>query len=453
MSRPLEPKSGNDTGWESANPIDPLTGLLQNHDPQNIKYSNDDENSAIPPLWCHMFSHGMTSSLLSKTHELYSPILMVEKSYNPPAIRQKVTEILFEYFNAPAVFLARDAVLSCYACGRTTGVVVDFGSSGTTVSPVYEGFVESRGVIRSPMGTTVAIDEYALKDLDKLHGKETHPMYQVRTKGKKRSDIFHRLCRLDMAKNMREEIALVADIGYDPAANSNDEPNSNSNSKHLPKLPYRLPDGSIIDVECETRYNIVEVLFGRDDHNTILREEACQKHKNRSAAAAAAASTAAAAAAAPSSNQENNKSNATVSTSAKLENMQNNHSSLFNPVMPPSFTPPPLSSHPIPNIICDAAFQCDRDQQAQLLSNVIISGGGSCMHNFPDRIRDEVEGIIHTHTPGWKVKVLAPPIPERSVSAWLGGSILASLGSFGEMWMTRKEYEDGGCSIVNRKCP
>ena len=409
-----------------------------------------------------MFAHGMTTSLLSKTHELSTPILMVEKSYNPPAIRQKVTEILFEYFNAPAVFLARDAVLSCYACGRTTGVVVDVGSSGTTVSPVYDGFVESRGIIRSPMGTTAVMDEYVLKRLDVLANvantgtrKEVMPLYQVRTKEhQKRSDMFHRLCRLNMARDVRESIALTADIGYEAQMNE-------SNGKHLPKLPYKLPDGTTVDVECEERYNIAEILFGRNDENTIIREEACRIHKRRVAAASAAAAAAAKAAA---SNKDGNTSNSDrsgqASTSASSTNTQNTpqheqtqNSSFFSSATSPSFTPPPLSSHPLPNIICDAAFQCDRDQQAQLLGNVIISGGGSCIDNFPERIRDEVEGIIHTHTPGWKVKVLAPPMPERSVAAWLGGSILASLGSFGEMWMTRKEYEEGGSAIVNRKCP
>ena len=87
------------------------------------------------------------------------------------------------------------------------------------------------------------------------------------------------------------------------------------------------------------------------------------------------------------------------------------------------------------------------------MGNVILSGGGACVENLLEHVRDEVEGIIHTHTLGWKVKVLALPIPERSVSAWLARSILASLGSFNEMWMTRKEYEESGSSKVNRKCP
>jgi actin-related protein len=71
----------------------------------------------------------------------------------------------------------------------------------------------------------------------------------------------------------------------------------------------------------------------------------------------------------------------------------------------------------------------------------------------PDFLREQVEAIIHTHTPGWRVKVLAPGMQERSVGSWLGGSILGSLGTFHDMWITKAEYEEWGSAIVNRKCP
>ena len=42
---------------------------------------------------------------------------------------------------------------------------------------------------------------------------------------------------------------------------------------------------------------------------------------------------------------------------------------------------------------------------------------------------------------------------ERRFGAWIGGSILASLGSFQQMWISKQEYEEGGKSQVERKCP
>jgi len=52
--------------------------------------------------------------------------------------------------------------------------------------------------------------------------------------------------------------------------------------------------------------------------------------------------------------------------------------------------------------------------------------------------------------PTMDIKVIAPP--ERKYSVWIGGSILASLSTFEEMWVTKEEYDESGPTIVHRKC-
>jgi actin-related protein len=42
---------------------------------------------------------------------------------------------------------------------------------------------------------------------------------------------------------------------------------------------------------------------------------------------------------------------------------------------------------------------------------------------------------------------------ERRFGAWIGGSILASIGSFQQMWLSSQEYEEGGKQQIERKCP
>ncbi len=49
-----------------------------------------------------------------------------------------------------------------------------------------------------------------------------------------------------------------------------------------------------------------------------------------------------------------------------------------------------------------------------------------------------------------RIKVVAPP--ERMISAWIGGSIIASLSTFQQMWISKEEYDETGPSIVHRKC-
>merc|ERR1719515_6568 len=54
--------------------------------------------------------------------------------------------------------------------------------------------------------------------------------------------------------------------------------------------------------------------------------------------------------------------------------------------------------------------------------NIVMSGGTTMFPNMPERLQAEIEGLV---AEGAKVKVIAPP--ERMISVWIGGSILASL--------------------------
>ena len=57
---------------------------------------------------------------------------------NPKTNREKMTEIMFDTFNCPSFYVAVQAVLSLYASGRTTGIVLDRGEGITHTVPIYE---------------------------------------------------------------------------------------------------------------------------------------------------------------------------------------------------------------------------------------------------------------------------------------------------------------------------
>lgn len=68
-----------------------------------------------------------------------------------------------------------------------------------------------------------------------------------------------------------------------------------------------------------------------------------------------------------------------------------------------------------------------------------------------DGIANRVQKEVETLAPAsMKIKVIAPP--ERQYSVWIGGSILSSLSTFQQMWVSKTEYDEMGPSIVHRKC-
>ena len=57
--------------------------------------------------------------------------MMAEPNFQPRKARERAVELLFEKFQPPAVFLAKNAVLTSFASGRQTSMVVDMGYEGS----------------------------------------------------------------------------------------------------------------------------------------------------------------------------------------------------------------------------------------------------------------------------------------------------------------------------------
>nr|KAG5711671.1 hypothetical protein BaRGS_016853 [Batillaria attramentaria] len=91
--------------------------------------------------------------------------------------------------------------------------------------------------------------------------------------------------------------------------------------------------------------------------------------------------------------------------------------------------------------------KCDIDIRRDLYANTVLSGGSTMYPGIADRMQKELTAIAPSSI---KVKVIAPP--ERKYSVWIGGSILASLSTFQQMWISKQEYDESGPAIVHRKC-
>ncbi|KAL3811059.1 hypothetical protein ACHAXA_004570 [Cyclostephanos tholiformis] len=100
---------------------------------------------------------------------------------------------------------------------------------------------------------------------------------------------------------------------------------------------------------------------------------------------------------------------------------------------------------PIHDVLLTSILQSDMDLRPTLFSNIILSGGSTLLPGLGDRLLYEVRLRAPERT---KIRISAPP--ERRESSWVGGSILASLTTFKNMWVGRNEYEEYGSSVLYR---
>lgn len=325
-----------------------------------------------------------------------NPLLMSEAPWNSPKAREKAIEVCMETWGCPAFWLSKTPVLAAFAAGKATALVLDVGGANTSVTAIHDGTVLKRSIQRSPAAGVW------LSSQIRSMWRASEP-------------------KIDVVPSFLVENKKPVEAGApaDFRLRTYDFPIADS---------FRAFEDE--RVLTEFKESVVEVWRGPGRYMAPGNEDYARSQPGRVFEMP------------DGFNQMWREQRYRVAEGMWDE-------SAAYPSSGGAEDPVLSRAQTIPALIKAALDGVDVDLRPNLLANVVVTGSTSLMNGFNDRLNQELTAMY----PGLRIKIHAAGLTsERRFGAWIGGSILASLGTFHQMWISRKEYEENGPGIVEKRC-
>ncbi|OCK84878.1 Actin/actin-like protein [Lepidopterella palustris CBS 459.81] len=322
-----------------------------------------------------------------------SPLLMTEPGWSSTKAREKYIEIAMEDWGTPAFYLGKTGVLAAFAAGKASGIVIDIGASMTSVTPVIDGMVLKKGVQKSPLAGNFVSNQIRLIFNQSQPQIPLTPHYVVSSKTPVDAGV------------PSQAIYKTFEIPPTASFRRNEEER----------------------VLTEFKESVVETWAGPGRFSNGTNEELAKATPGR-----------------PFEMPDGWNQVFGVERFKAVEGLFDASAALFD-----AENPRPKDEQTIPRLVQAAMQHVDVDQRPAILAHVIVTGGSSLLYKFNERLNSELQAMF----PAPRIRLIAPGnVVERKYGAWIGGSILASLGSFHQLWISKKEYEEHGPSIVEKRC-
>jgi len=380
-----------------------------------VRYAMDDgmvsDWEALEKLW----SHSLVDRL--KVDPRQHPVLLTEPVHNTRSIRERMVSTMFEQHSTPAVFIAKNAVLSAFASGRSTALVLKSGSSQTLAVPIHEGYVLLKNVIRLPVSGN-SLNALAARRLEE-QGVSLRPHSFLSKKETSAGKFAVQQLNMGEFKESYQAFHAGQLLNDLKAVSCSVSPWRYQDKLAVPQAAqYALPDGNVIDLGSELVYGIAEEMLAPASTRPLTKDSS-------DAGGGAAAREAEAA---PMEQDDAAGKGAGAAAAAG-----------------------PKERASVADAIHKCIHKCDVDLKRHLYGAIVVTGGNTLYEGYVERLTKELAVRLPQQT---KLNIIAPAAgTERQFSSWIGGSILGSLGTFNQLWISSAEFKESGANIVHSKCP
>eukprot|EP00177_Eucheuma_denticulatum_P006373 GFKZ01011621.1.p1 GENE.GFKZ01011621.1~~GFKZ01011621.1.p1 ORF type:complete len:508 (-),score=76.68 GFKZ01011621.1:2856-4379(-) len=381
-----------------------------------------------------------------------SPFMIVEPARGwPDDARASALERAFEGLGVPAAYLARGCAMAAFASARTTACVVDVGYQGAVSVPVVDGYMLKKGIMATKVGGLYLTQKLMQWTEDLLRGRPNYEGAHYEGKGE----------RLRAHHELKKE-RLVADAGIrkfrveDLTERENFKALSDGHRAfyrmrivdEIKAHTFRVSQGKTLSSNEGATAGKEPVKPSGGTGMKGKAKDSGEDGKDGGAEKDTGNGN--------SGKQSQNKDKMpSLTRTAEYELPDGNMLSFMDDEIPSFadelFTTSGTDKVSLSELAYRTATACDIDVRRDLYAGVVLTGGTSLISGTVERFTRE----LAVKTPQmYKLKVLASSNgTERNCGTWIGGSIVASLGTFQQVWVSKAEYDELGSRGALRKCP